>query len=277
MKFLSPKKTITRRRTRNRNDIFGGNLTDLLQREKSTIPRILKDCVEVIETKGIEEVGIYRVSSVVSEVQKMKDLYSKNPNQALNELRQKSPHFSANVLKLYLRELPDPLFTSHLYHRFMNAMECQLHEFRLGELCRVFNELPEPNKNIILFILTHLLNIASFSEKNMMSLRNLCTLFGPTLMKLSPKDNLQVEDMNREINESMLQAQILFYILQLHSEGKLIQDVPETNQKTDNNVNLIDNQSIDNFKRLNMKQKAQIDGNNNNIKGAKSQQIQTAL
>jgi hypothetical protein len=31
MKFLSPKKTITRRRTRNRNDIFGGNLTELLQ------------------------------------------------------------------------------------------------------------------------------------------------------------------------------------------------------------------------------------------------------
>lgn len=78
MKFLSPKKTITRRRTRNRNDIFGGNLADLLQREKTSIPRILKDCVEVIETRGIDEVGIYRVSSVVSEVQKMKDLYSKS-------------------------------------------------------------------------------------------------------------------------------------------------------------------------------------------------------
>ncbi len=78
MKFLSPKKTITRRRTRNRNDIFGGSLAELLQRENTTIPRILKDCVEVIETKGIDEVGIYRVSSVVSEVQKMKDLYSKS-------------------------------------------------------------------------------------------------------------------------------------------------------------------------------------------------------
>ena len=31
MKFLWPKKTITRRRTRNRNDIFGGNLVELLQ------------------------------------------------------------------------------------------------------------------------------------------------------------------------------------------------------------------------------------------------------
>lgn len=121
--------------------------------------------------------GIYRVSSVVSEVQKIKDLYSKSisnflnyftnlilqyftlildPTQALNELRQKSPHLSANVLKLYLRELPDPLFTSHLYHRFMSAVDCQVHEFRLSELCRIFNQLPEPNKNIILFIINHL-------------------------------------------------------------------------------------------------------------------------
>lgn len=38
----------------------------------------MKDCVEIIETKGIEEVGIYRVSSVVSEVHKMKELYSKS-------------------------------------------------------------------------------------------------------------------------------------------------------------------------------------------------------
>lgn len=127
------------------------------RREKSTIPRILKDCVEVIETRGIQEVGIYRVSSVVSEVQKMKELYSKNPNLALSEMRQKSPHLAANLLKLYLRELPDPLFTTPLYKRFMDALEQPCHEFRTGVLCGVFNDLPEANKTTIIFILNHLL------------------------------------------------------------------------------------------------------------------------
>jgi hypothetical protein len=157
IKFLSPKKTITRRRTRHRNDIFGGNLLDLLEREKATIPRILKDCVEVIETRGIEEMGIYRVSSVVSEVQKIKELYSKSPASALEELRRKSPHLAANVLKLYLRELPDPLFTSQLYHRFMKDLDCSVLEFRLSELCRTFSDLPKSNKTIIVFLLNHLL------------------------------------------------------------------------------------------------------------------------
>jgi hypothetical protein len=78
LKFLSPKKTITRRRTKHKNDLFGNKLNDILQKEKSTIPRVLRDCVEVIETKGIDEVGIYRVSAVVSEVHKMKELFSKS-------------------------------------------------------------------------------------------------------------------------------------------------------------------------------------------------------
>ena len=76
---------------------------------------------------------------------------------ALNELRQKSPHLSANVLKLYLRELPEPLFTSYLYHRFIGALECSLAEFRTSELMCAFNDLPDTNRNIILFIFTHLL------------------------------------------------------------------------------------------------------------------------
>lgn len=115
-----------------------------------------------------------------------------------------------------------------------------------------------------------------------MSLRNLCTLFGPTLMKLSPKDNLQPEDMNKEIKESMLQAQILFYILQLNSDGKLISDSTDFYQKPDSDVNLIDNQ-IDNFKRLNLKSKPHTDGNNNNIpssqksKSVPKSNVQTAL
>ena len=198
------------------------------------IPRILKDCVDVIETKGIEEIGIYRVSSVVSEVHKMKELYWKNPHLALSEMRQKSPHLAANLLKLYLRELPEPLFTAHLYKRFMKAIELPCPEFRSEELCNTFSELPDANKTIILFILNHLINIANRSDKNMMSSQNLCTLFGPTLMKLSPKDNLQTDDMAKEIKESMAQAQVLFYILQMHAEDRLVTTAASTeNQNED--------------------------------------------
>lgn len=129
----------------------------------------------------------------------------------------------------------------------------------------------------------------------MMGLQNLCTLFGPTLMKLSPKDNLQAEDMNKEIKESMQQAQVLFYILQLHSEDKLINDInaaeiansnahnnnnnKQNNQQTieqlntDNefdksssdNMSKFTSQSSKNTQQLHQTSKLNIDKNNNNL------------
>jgi hypothetical protein len=70
----------------------------------------------------------------------------------------------------------------------------------------------------------------------MMGLQNLCTLFGPTLMKLSPKDNLHADDMNKEIRESMQQAQALFYILQLHAEQRLATDADTAYDKAENDT-----------------------------------------
>lgn len=96
-----------------------------------------------------------------------------------------------------------------------------------------------------------------------MSLQNLCTLFGPTLMKLSPKDNLQMDDMAREIKESMQQAQVLFYILQMHSEDRLVVDassassssIPphDTNNEQHQQSKLTDNQIEGGFSRLNLR------------------------
>ncbi len=113
-----------------------------------------------------------------------------------------------------------------------------------------------------------------------MGLQNLCTLFGPTLMKLSPKDNLQVEDMAKEIKESMQQAQVLFYILQLHSDDRLIPDKnsSENEQSSIHSSNLnsvtksakhtdIRNINFDNPNTRPMKQSPfaeLIDKNNNN-------------
>ncbi len=45
-----------------------------------------------------------------------------------------------------------------------------------------------------------------------MDCRNLTTLFGPTLIKLSPKDKTEADNMAREISKST-QASVLFYII----------------------------------------------------------------
>lgn len=44
----------------------------LLRRERSKVPYIVRQCVEEIERRGMEEVGIYRVSGVATDIQALK-------------------------------------------------------------------------------------------------------------------------------------------------------------------------------------------------------------
>lgn len=44
----------------------------LLRRERSKVPLIVRQCVEEIERRGMEEVGIYRVSGVATDIQALK-------------------------------------------------------------------------------------------------------------------------------------------------------------------------------------------------------------
>lgn len=42
------------------------------RRERSKIPLIVRQCVEEIERRGMDEVGIYRVSGVATDIQALK-------------------------------------------------------------------------------------------------------------------------------------------------------------------------------------------------------------
>lgn len=42
------------------------------RRERSKVPLIVRQCVEEIERRGMDEVGIYRVSGVATDIQALK-------------------------------------------------------------------------------------------------------------------------------------------------------------------------------------------------------------
>lgn len=47
-------------------------LWDIFRRERSKVPLIVRQCVEEIERRGMDEVGIYRVSGVATDIQALK-------------------------------------------------------------------------------------------------------------------------------------------------------------------------------------------------------------
>lgn len=64
------------------------------------------------------------------------------------------------ILKTFLRELPEALFTDQLYPRFFetfSAFSNNNEAIRTSELLKVFEELPQANKASISLILDHLI------------------------------------------------------------------------------------------------------------------------
>lgn len=45
------------------------------RRERSKVPYIVRQCVEEVEKRGIEEVGIYRISGVATDIQALKAVF----------------------------------------------------------------------------------------------------------------------------------------------------------------------------------------------------------
>ncbi|CAB1319621.1 unnamed protein product [Coregonus sp. 'balchen'] len=65
MKFTTREFSLKRMPSRKQSGVFGVKISVVTKRERSKVPLIVKQCVEEIERRGMEEVGIYRVSGTI--------------------------------------------------------------------------------------------------------------------------------------------------------------------------------------------------------------------
>ncbi|XP_078682914.1 rho GTPase-activating protein 26-like isoform X40 [Branchiostoma floridae x Branchiostoma belcheri] len=144
----------------------------------------IKRCIQSIETRGIEEQGLYRVVGVNSKVKKLTELCLVDRRKAdkvdLDEYEIKT---ITSALKNYFRGLPEPLLTFKLHQEFINAAKQESRTLRINDIHRLVHQLPESNFEMLDMLIGHLLNVANHSKKNLMSKPNLGVVFGPTLMR----------------------------------------------------------------------------------------------
>jgi len=94
-------------------------------------------------------------------------LFSLDAYEAEQLLREVDIHSVTGILKTFLRELPEALFTDQLYPRFFDtfsAFSNNNESTRINELLKVFEELPQANKASITSILDHLIRFVSYKH-----------------------------------------------------------------------------------------------------------------
>ncbi|XP_042198753.1 rho GTPase-activating protein 45 isoform X2 [Callorhinchus milii] len=190
--------------------LFGREFARSAQDSSDGIPFIIKKCISEIESRALHTKGIYRVNGVKTRVEKLCQAFENGKE--LVELSQASPHDISNVLKLYLRQLPEPLMLFRLYHDLMGlAKESKQgtgegHKAKgleivdkgpqtdkevvaiVSRLKDLLQDLPSANKATLRYIIGHLSKIAELEQSNKMSSSNLGIVFGPTLMRPRPTE-----------------------------------------------------------------------------------------
>ena len=92
----------------------------------------------------------------------------------------KDRHAVAGLLKLYLRELPDPLLTHRFYETFIAVQSLILFifaslyllehlenpdfDYRMTNLRKLINALPISHKNLLTRLLAFLIKVTAYSE-----------------------------------------------------------------------------------------------------------------
>ncbi|XP_017067581.1 active breakpoint cluster region-related protein isoform X2 [Drosophila eugracilis] len=197
--------------------LFGAKMSQVLKREKRDIPFIISACIREVERRGMLEVGCYRVSGSASDLAKLKKAFESDSYEAEQLLREVDIHSVTGILKTFLRELPEALFTDQLYPRFFDtfsAFSNNNETTRINELLKVFEELPQANKASITSILDHLIRVHEKEADNKMSLHNLAMVFGPTLLRPGQTQVKQKDPLAASTVDVMAQAGILYCFLQ---------------------------------------------------------------
>ncbi|XP_076330673.1 active breakpoint cluster region-related protein-like [Tachypleus tridentatus] len=204
--------------------MFGVKIQQVCKREKNTVPFIITSCIREVEKRGMNEVGIYRVSGSASDVQRLKKTFETNLYEAEQLLKEVDIHTVTGLLKLYLRELPDSLFTDSLYNMFFEAFSLKDQEARTKGLLSLFHSLPSINQGVIRKLLDHMVKVNQHENHNKMSLHNLATVFGPNVLR--PGDHSinskSADILTASTVDVMAQAGILYFFLKKQEAGLLL-------------------------------------------------------
>ncbi|VDK56478.1 unnamed protein product [Cylicostephanus goldi] len=90
----------------------------------------------------------------------------------------------AGVLKLYLRELREPLFPIFLFDQFTDCAKADSTQEFVRKARELIEKLPVSHILLLRFLFAFLSHLCEFADENMMEPHNMAICFGPTLLPI---------------------------------------------------------------------------------------------
>ncbi|XP_077814478.1 rho GTPase-activating protein 25 isoform X4 [Macaca mulatta] len=172
--------------------VFGQRLDETVAYEQKfgphLVPILVEKCAEFILEHGRNEEGIFRLPGQDNLVKQLRDAFDAGERPSFD--RDTDVHTVASLLKLYLRDLPEPVVPWSQYEGFLlcgqltNADEAKAQQ----ELMKQLSILPRDNYSLLSYICRFLHEIQLNCAVNKMSVDNLATVIGVNLIRSKVED-----------------------------------------------------------------------------------------
>uniref|UniRef100_A0A3Q2C672 Rho GTPase-activating protein 42 n=1 Tax=Cyprinodon variegatus TaxID=28743 RepID=A0A3Q2C672_CYPVA len=166
------------------------NLPAILSKKEETYLNeagfnFVKKCIDLVETRGINTMGLYRIGGVNSKVQRLMSTVfsSKAPVDFELDPEMWDNKTITSGLKNYLRCLSEPLMTFKLHKDFIMAVKSDDQNYRVCAVHALVHKLPDKNREMLELLIKHLVIVSAQNQFNLMTVSNLGVIFGPTLMR----------------------------------------------------------------------------------------------
>ncbi|XP_066943332.1 uncharacterized protein [Macrobrachium rosenbergii] len=197
--------------------VFGSTLAELASQDKTGTPLFVLQCIKNIEKcdENLRTDGLYRISGNAAQIQKIRYEIAQRNYTVLS--REKDVHNLSGALKLFFRELKEPLIPFANYDDFIQATDFELRRMnqQVEKLSKAVRKLPSENYETLKVLLQHLLRVTEFESDNRMSISNLAIVFGPCLLwrKVTTSNDLMTDVMlhNRVIEGLLTDFSRIFH------------------------------------------------------------------
>uniref|UniRef100_A0A158PCT4 Rho-GAP domain-containing protein n=1 Tax=Angiostrongylus cantonensis TaxID=6313 RepID=A0A158PCT4_ANGCA len=200
-----------------RPKLFGGSLDEYAEVTGEAIPLVVVSAINYLSRYSLRNQGLFRVSGSQSEINRFKEAYERGDD-AFAELTDGSESNSvAGVLKLYLRELREPLFPIFLFDQFTDCAKADCPQDFVRRARELILKLPISHILLLRFLFSFLSHLCEFADENMMEPHNMAICFGPTLMPIPEgKDQVFYHNFVNELVRNLI----------LHVNEVFPQDLP---------------------------------------------------
>lgn len=157
---------------------------------KISVPHVVDLCCCELERRGLKEEGILRVGGSVQRIKTITGM--------LNiywdlDLSLENIHNVSGVLKMFLREMKEPILPLELFEGIANLLdvESEGRQHVLYTVSTLIATIPECSRRTLRRVVNFAALVSANSEENRMTMRNVALVLGPSVIRRSTVPNSQ--------------------------------------------------------------------------------------